>query len=332
MDARPFARRWSKRLSILYLVAVAAGGVWYALGADDRALTMLFLYGPRCVAALPMIPLVPLALLGRSAWGSALLAATALGLAGPWMGGRLSYSGLTGDSGSGSRYRVVTWNAGGGSPAQTFKTWLVESGADIVAVQESPDTLSPADFPAEWHVRDGNGRLRLASKYPTRFLESIGTGELPLPGAAARFRLETPDGPLTVCNVHLSTPREGIQTALASKFTNLTDLRTTMDLQARSSHAVRAWVGEPAGLTLIAGDFNMPVETRLYRRDWGHLQNAFSEAGNGWGGTKMTSWHRIRIDHILFAPPFRARRCTVGPDLGSDHLPTVADLAIEGNP
>ncbi|HBO45279.1 MAG TPA: hypothetical protein DD670_15390 [Planctomycetaceae bacterium] len=33
-----------------------------------------------------------------------------------------------------------------------------------------------------------------------------------------------------------------------------------------------------------------------------------------------------RIDHILMRSDWWPRRCWVGPDMGSDHLPVVADL------
>ena len=90
------------------------------------------------------------------------------------------------------------------------------------------------------------------------------------------------------------------------------------------------WSSEdPIGI--LAGDFNMPVESRIYREFWGDFRDAFSAAGNGWGETKLTSWYGTRIDHVLYSPPWVCRRVSVGPPMGSDHCPLVADLAREGD-
>jgi endonuclease/exonuclease/phosphatase (EEP) superfamily protein YafD len=77
---------------------------------------------------------------------------------------------------------------------------------------------------------------------------------------------------------------------------------------------------------IVAGDFNMTPESVIYRRRFGHLQNAFSTAGWGWGGTKFTRIHSVRIDHVLADDHWQIARCEVGPDVGSDHRPVVAEL------
>ena len=38
----------------------------------------------------------------------------------------------------------------------------------------------------------------------------------------------------------------------------------------------------------------------------------------------------IRIDHLLTGPGLVPKVCEVGPDIGSDHLPVIADLAVVG--
>ena len=288
----------------------------------------LALYGPRWISTLPLVLLVPFALLSRSWWCIGIVLATALGIAGPLMGGRVAPSTQFDPPPAFARYRVMTWNAGGASSTVAFKKFQEEFHPDIILIQESPGSLSSADFTANFKLLEGSG-LRLGSIYPGRLLEAIGSDRLPLPGNAARFSLDTPDGLLTVSNLHLPTVRPGIETAQHSKLANLSDLRKVLSQQAEASSIIRNWLGTSTGLSLIAGDFNMPVESPTYRREWGVFRNAFSEAGNGWGGTKMTSWHRVRIDHVLFDPPFHCRNCFVGPDLGSDHRPVIADLTLE---
>jgi len=58
------------------------------------------------------------------------------------------------------------------------------------------------------------------------------------------------------------------------------------------------------GTTIVTGDFNMPVESAIYRNTWSVFSNAFNTAGLGFGYTKITpkrgSTYGTRIDHILF--------------------------------
>jgi len=86
--------------------------------------------------------------------------------------------------------------------------------------------------------------------------------------------------------------------------------------------------------TIVAGDFNMPVESSIYQHVWGGYRNAFSSAGIGYGWTQRARAKRlatsigIRIDHILTGKGVVTRNCEVGPDIGSDHLPLLADIEV----
>jgi endonuclease/exonuclease/phosphatase (EEP) superfamily protein YafD len=85
---------------------------------------------------------------------------------------------------------------------------------------------------------------------------------------------------------------------------------------------------------ILAGDFNMPTESAIYRTFWAAYANAFSDAGWGFGYTEWPGMRRlpfgIRIDHILAGPGWHPLRCWVGPNIGSDHLPLIAELAGAG--
>ena len=78
------------------------------------------------------------------------------------------------------------------------------------------------------------------------------------------------------------------------------------------------------------GDFNMPIESTIYRRCWSGLSDAFSMAGWGFGFTKISEklgWsYGARIDHILFCEPWQCLHCWVGGEIGSDHLPLLAEF------
>ena len=80
---------------------------------------------------------------------------------------------------------------------------------------------------------------------------------------------------------------------------------------------------------LVAGDFNTPVESRIFQAHWTEgLEDTFSRVGFGLGMTKYNGWIRVRIDHVLAGPRWYVRRTEIGHDLGSDHRPLIVDLVL----
>ena len=98
------------------------------------------------------------------------------------------------------------------------------------------------------------------------------------------------------------------------------------------STAAKEWIGDPRDVDLVGGDFNLPIESAVYRRHWGDFTNAFSSVGTGLGRTKRTRLIGVRIDHLLVGSRLAARIASIGPDLGSDHRPLVCDFHVTGSP
>ena len=94
--------------------------------------------------------------------------------------------------------------------------------------------------------------------------------------------------------------------------------------------AVRSPLAQAPQPFLVAGDFNLPSDSAIYRRDWASLPSAFETAGNGFGTSKRTGWFGVRIDHILLGPGWTCDRAFIGPHLNGDHRPLVADLTWSG--
>ena len=99
----------------------------------------------------------------------------------------------------------------------------------------------------------------------------------------------------------------------------------------RASEKAYEYVSTLKAPVILAGDFNMPTQSSIYRHHWSAMCNAFSMAGLGLGYTEwptIRSWQfGIRIDHIVTGCSWRPVRCWVGPDLGSDHRPLLANLS-----
>jgi endonuclease/exonuclease/phosphatase (EEP) superfamily protein YafD len=144
-------------------------------------------------------------------------------------------------------------------------------------------------------------------------------------GYVARYTLATAEGPIEVTNLHLETPRKGFEGFMAG---DTQQLRLNTTLRDLESELARRWVNAGRAPTIVAGDFNTPVESRIFQEHWGDLVDAFSRVGFGFGTSKYNGWIRIRIDHVLTDDAWRPRRVQILPDLGSDHRAVVADLVL----
>ena len=169
--------------------------------------------------------------------------------------------------------------------------------------------------------------------------------------------INSPRGPLAVVNLHLETARHGLEEMLgqeglvydsnpfnretgaletrenAESGANSTRERFRKNSIIRDAESQRASRWAVAGIgstpTLIAGDFNLPVESTIFQRYWAQYTDAFETLGNGLGWTKREGrWLRIRIDHILsLRGGLEPKEVQVLEDYHSDHFPLVADYA-----
>lgn len=131
--------------------------------------------------------------------------------------------------------------------------------------------------------------------------------------------IETPDGPITVFNIH-PIKQSGWLRRYRQISALLAEDITTTD-----------------GPLILGGDFNTTDQTQTYRMVNKHLRNAHREAGCGFGFTYPASKFifkgkalippLVRIDHLFYNDrlvPQKAR--TLKESGGSDHFPVVAEF------
>ncbi len=326
-DTRPIWRRWLERCTLLacwtYVAAMIGLIALMAVAGDRWWPTTFALFGPRWVAAIPFVVLLPMALIARR-WATLppILIASIL-VVSPWMGFRVPWGA---SSGGLLRLRFLTCNVEGGR-AKGLAALIAETEPDLVILQECPLDWATRMFPGPGWFLHHNWGLAIASRLPIRGFEdrSLATPQW-AGGEINRIVVETKVGAVDVFGVHLETPREGLESVIRGKLRGVPDLRANIAQRRRESQSASRWVGESNHPVLIAGDFNMPVDSTIYRESWSPYLNAFSAAGLGFGPTKFTRWFGVRIDHVLAGSGWVARRCWVGPDVGSDHRPVIADL------
>jgi endonuclease/exonuclease/phosphatase (EEP) superfamily protein YafD len=293
----------------------------------------VLLFGPRWLV---VPPIALLALLSAALSPRALVplvAALAVAV-GPFLGFRTGWRALLLPGSDERIVRVVTYNVQGGERVGPRLRELIEvTHPDVVAIQECARPLHATLRALEgWEVRAPRrrGTLCLLSRFPVEADDTLSTwwldDGLGGSGDLVKYVLRTPAGPLTLVNLHLETPRRGLAPLRRGRGSTRTEINS--QVREIGSERARAWLRDVEGPLVIAGDFNMPVESRVYARHWGDLENAFSTAGFGFGWTRLMVRFQVRIDHVLVAGGAHAVRAGLGPDLGSDHLPVVAAIRM----
>lgn len=325
--------RW---VSWLYLFFVTA--LWllvFTLGDRWWPATVV-LFAPRWIAALPLLVLLPLAA-WRSRFSLIPLLLGALVVFGPLLGFNLPLGGSA--ALGGATLRVITCNVEGGKHDSAALIALIrDASADVVALQEYPADLK-LNLPPGWQMVQERG-LAVLSRFPLQRGITTQVYNPPNPWPSTNLLhciVKTPGGDLNFCSLQLPTPRFDLL-PLLDRHTLINPARKGQLLagtvyRRRASQEVRASLSGLSGPTIIAGDFNMPVDSTIYRQVWNGYGNAFSRSGFGYGWTQRARSKKlttigIRIDHILAGPGLEVRTCTVGPDVGSDHLPLIADVEM----
>jgi vancomycin resistance protein VanJ len=360
-SSRRAVTRWTFRAAVVWSVAMLA--TWIALFTSSEFWlpATLLAYGPRWVVLLPLAVLLPMALVFARTSVTLLVVGAIVAIM-PIMGFRVAVP-LAGFSPPASpgvdRIRVLSLNAQGGAVVKLRLAGILERYApSIVAMQECGDELAAvAAQQRGWYTARYEG-LCTMSRWPIEFADTmpraafarvsqLGYGGT---GIVIRYGIAHPAGAFQFVNLHLETARKGLESLLGNEGLipdNATGVpspeeeqrasgagedRVALNARIRESEAERASVWSARKMDevpiIIAGDFNMPVESSIYRRYWSGLTNAFDRKGLGFGFSKHEgTLLRLRIDHVLSAPKwFGVRGAWVGDDVGSDHRPMIADL------
>lgn len=315
-------------LAVIYWLAILVfAGLLWTIG-DVVWLGTLMLFGPRWLISLPLLFIVPAVIFTRH-WPTLILCVmTVLIIVWSILGITLNPSTLL--QSSAGNLRVLTCNNDSKAlQIPAFKYVLSLYQPDVVLLQEANPQLSQNHFPEQWYWLEAPCNLRLASRYPARLLDVRSlqpeTGQY---RGAAKFVVDSPDGSFIIFNIHMPTPRDGLEAVLTRSPDAIDVVRDMIEMRSEASDIIYSWVGFSTQPTLLAGDFNMPIESRIYRRDWSDYYNAFSRRGNGWGQTMFTRFASVRIDHILYNEDWNCTGAWVGPDVGSAHRPVIADFRL----
>jgi endonuclease/exonuclease/phosphatase (EEP) superfamily protein YafD len=198
---------------------------------------------------------------------------------------------------------------------------IQEKKVDVVLLQEiRRNGKSPGEYLFDrlpgWYKRT-RGEVAILARWPISNLAVF-----PLRGSAQRVVLSAQvmaPKRFRATVVHWSRPR--LRRAKPS-------LPVQAQAQTRDFLATQAAIQDSPLPQILAGDFNCPPHHPLSHALSKRLANAFSTTGSGPGWTFPANRPIVRIDHIYAGDGLRPVRAWVGPNVGSDHLPVLADLVF----
>lgn len=339
-EPKPRPPRSARILAILvalYVAGLLAAWVMLNVLSDVWWPATVLLFSPRWPFALPLAVLVPAAIrLDRRLLAP--LGVAALVVVFPVMGFCFSFRGayraaFPGEK-SAETLRVMTYNIGGGTADErTFERFFADNDPDIIAMQECANKLDPDRLKRRgWYLRIDGGQCFL-SRFPIRRAEARDPRDVWAmggSGAMVHYELETPNGIVNVVNVHLETVRDGLTALRYNRLRGVPALEKNTNQRRLESKLAREFAARVTGPLIVLGDFNMPAESEIYRSNWWQFQNAFEQAGFGFGRSKYTHWHGVRIDHVLASSAWTCERTWVaeGASPTFDHRPMIAELRL----
>ncbi|HWE36279.1 MAG TPA: endonuclease/exonuclease/phosphatase family protein [Isosphaeraceae bacterium] len=318
------AASWAFAAWVLALLAATRLG-------DRWWLPTVLLYLPRWLWLAPLPVLAGVARRSparRGAWSVQAIAA--LLVLGPYMGFNLPI-GREGRA-RGVRFRVLTLNREGDAVDERRLAALVgREDVSLILFQE-PSFRPGLDYlPSGW-VRDRKHLI------VTRFqvVREWDWGEPWFeygiwPVRMGGLRLRTPEGAeFVAASVHFPTIRPGFE-RLARW--DIEGLRDQVAWRLHQRDRLLAGLDEMGGVPLLfGGDFNATPDSPLFDPIRARFRSAFERAGWGYGYTRPTALPWARIDQLWVGDDWAVSRCWVGPDLGADHLPVLAEVVLRDRP
>jgi endonuclease/exonuclease/phosphatase (EEP) superfamily protein YafD len=317
---------WLGWLSYAYGLSIVGLCLVMYLAGDRWWPATLIMFGPRWLWGLPLVVLTPAAAVSRRPWLLALLTSTGVVFLILIMNLCLPWQSWLGHSCIGPTIRVLTCNVHHGDlNAGALKTLLEVTQPDIVALQGWSSRHGAVFDSGEWHVQRDR-HLCLASHFVIERTRVLDDAEFRVAESGlAIYELATPVGLIQVVNLHLESPRDGLEQVIQSRGLRTDRLEDNCEFRRRQSARASQRLEGTQEPLLIMGDFNTPPESTIYREYWSPYENAFASAGWGFGRTHFTRHTAVRIDHLLAGPGWRCRKAWVGPPVGSPHRPVLAD-------
>ncbi|TWT82757.1 Endonuclease/Exonuclease/phosphatase family protein [Planctomycetes bacterium CA13] len=316
-------------LAIAYLVLLLIGWGLLRSGLNTHWLGTLFLFSPRWVVALPIVILLPITFWCR--WKlSCIYLLHLLIILFPIMGYK-AFSSARPSTNESEELHILTSNVGGGDLNIPEMIELVHKHKiDVLLLQECEPKEAISLFDKLGWPYQQRHQIVIASTLPmseARVLARQPETHYRAVAAAACTIDWKPERSIRVVSIHLPTFRPAFAKMQAMNFAEgPAAIREMGSAYCEVADQAYQEVYDSDLPTIIAGDFNAPADSEYFRRYWGGYVDSRSAGKRGFGYTKFTKYHGVRIDHLLVDSNWTVIHSEVGPDLGGDHRSVIVAL------
>jgi len=227
----------------------------------------------------------------------------------------------------GKKIKIITANIGEGGKTSKIKLLLKYYQPDILLLQDAQGFVLK-NLSVDYKYSECLGELCIISKHSFEQTNKLSRSIVGGWGNSAVFyKLSIGGNIINLANVHLQSVHS-LLIDIAKRSVDFSELKKVENNKRIETGILSAWIiGEPN--SIIAGDFNMPIEENIYNDNFSTINNALSDAGFGFNYTLKTYGLRLRIDHVLFNEHFNVVDAQVIESLGGDHLPVMVNLIIK---
>ena len=320
----------------------------------DRFWLLAFINNYRIYLFLPLVLIIPFGLVMRRIWiiiPSVILAIIGIILVAPY------FIPKSLAPAAGPMLSVVTFDvSAANTDLSAIKDWLLQTNADVILLQEvntfqiRKGQLSGSSkrFPFQHGVffSDVPWGNFILSRYPIRKIDKLDIERGASIAMQQRYEIDVNGQIVAVYNTNFAyplipggLPRFRIPLAIPVVQAALLYDPGMRDSQIRAFLNIFQYETRPF---VVAGNFNMSDQTRLYGEVARTMRDSFREGALGLGATwpltpgnslmaRLTS-PLFRVDYIWHSDSLRTVSADRGPrGLGSDHLPVYATFEL-GNP
>lgn len=206
---------------------------------------------------------------------------------------------------------------------------------DVIAFQEyhPHDNVNLSNYKYKHEVLKGK-RVKFGQAIFSKFpIVNSGSVEFPNTANNAIFAdIVKGTDTLRIYNVHLQSSRIDPNLENYNKEDSerlLKGVKQTFKMQQTQAELFLMHKKISPHKTVICGDFNNTAYSYVYKEISEGMQDAFKEAGNGFGRTFAFKYFPIRIDFILVDEAFTINGFKTYEEKLSDHFPIVAKVSVE---
>lgn len=213
---------------------------------------------------------------------------------------------------------------------EKIRNFIQEESPDILSFQEyyQGEDIVFSNYPYAYvELKVQHSGQAIYSKFPI-----IYKGSLDFPNSANNTiyaDIALKEDTIRVFNMHLESlkidPTEGTFEAKTGKKL-LTRIGVAFQKQEEQTASIIKAVEESPYKVLISGDMNNTAFSYVYRKLSSNLQDAYKQAGKGFGQTFMLDFIPLRIDMILVDPALNVKGFTNYSIRLSDHFPISAKI------